>query len=107
MMKQRLLLLLFLLFSAQRAYGIGRIPIRVQRHRVGAPLTLGVPFPRGALTSPDRVRVVGSDGREILSQVTEVSAWEPTDESIKWIWVFFLAESSEEYFIEYGEDVSR
>lgn len=44
MMKPRLLLFLFLLFSVQRVYGLERIPIRVQRHRVGAPLTLGVPL---------------------------------------------------------------
>ncbi len=107
MIKLRLLLVLFLQFSAQQVYGIERIPIQVQRHRVGAPITLGVPFPRGALTSPDCVRVVGHNGREILSQVTEVSTWEPAGESIKWAWVFFFAESDEKVFIEYGEDVAR
>jgi len=92
MIKLRLLLVLFLQFSAQQVYGIERIPIQVQRHRVGAPITLGVPFPRGALTSPDCVRVVGHNGREILSQVTEVSTWEPAGESIKWAWVFYAGQ---------------
>jgi len=87
--------------------GSGRVPIRVERLVPGAPVTLGVPFPRGVLYSPDSVRVVSIDGHEIPSQVTEVTTWNPIDPSLKWIWVFFLTEATDQYLLEYGPAVHR
>jgi hypothetical protein len=84
-----------------------RIPITVQRHAPGAPLTFGVPFPKGALHSPDQVRVLTSAGREVPAQVTEVTTWEPADPGIKWIWVFFFAGPDDHYLLEYGPGVWR
>ena len=84
-----------------------RLPITIERHVEGAPLTFGVPFPKGALLSPDQVRVLTPDGREVPAQVTEVSTWEPSDPSLKWIWVFFFAGPGEDYILEYGPGVSR
>ena len=83
------------------------IPLAIERNQAGAPITLGVPFPKDALESPDRVRVVNEAGREVASQVTEVTTWEPTSRSIKWVWVFFFAEASPRYFVEYGPTVRR
>lgn len=100
-------LFLFLLFVVQPIHGAERVPLHVERHAAGAPLTLGVPFPQGALDSPDYVRVVDAGGKEIVFQVTEVSTWEPADESIKWVWIFFFAGADTEYFVEFGEDVRR
>lgn len=97
-------LLLLLALSSQAAE---RIAIRVEGHLEGAPLAFGLPFPKGALSSPDRVRVVAPDGREIPCQTTEVSSWEPADESVKWLWVFFFAEGHDRYFVEYGDEVRR
>jgi hypothetical protein len=85
----------------------GRIPLTVQRHQPGAPITLGVPFPKGALSSPDHVRVVDAAGREVPSQVTEVITWEPVDPSLKWVWVFFFAGDASAYTLEYGPAVRR
>lgn len=87
--------------------GQGRIPVRIERHLSGAPITLGVPFPKDALASPDHVRLLGLDGREIPAQVTEVTTWEPASPSIKWIWVFFFAEAGDQYTVEYGPNVRR
>ncbi len=84
-----------------------RVRIRVEKPREGAPILLGLPFPKGALQSPDHVRVLAPDGREVPSQINEVSTWEPADESVKWLWVFFFAERSEEYVLEYGPTVRR
>jgi len=95
----------FLAPSSMGSEVAGRIPIHVERSSVGAPLTFGLPFPKGVLRSPDHVRVVAPDGREIPSQVTEVTTWEPADPSIKWVWVFFFAESEDHYFVEYGDSV--
>ena len=44
-----------------------RIPLTIERHLAEAPITLGVPFPKDALESPDRVRVVNEAGREVAS----------------------------------------
>ncbi|MCS6816234.1 MAG: hypothetical protein N0A16_09185 [Blastocatellia bacterium] len=84
-----------------------RVRIRIEHPREGAPILFGLPFPKGALHSPDHVRVLAPDGREIPSQITEVNTWAPADESVKWIWVFFFAEAFDEYFVEYGPTVRR
>ncbi|QXD15377.1 hypothetical protein GQ464_018625 [Rhodocaloribacter litoris] len=102
-----LLLFLTLAFLGADCEAAERVPIRVEKAVAGAPITLGVPFPKGTLHSPDHVRVLSTDGREIPSQITEVTTWEPVDPSVKWIWVFFFAEDSEDYVLEYGPDVRR
>ena len=89
------------------ARGAERIAIQVEKTAAGAPITLGVPFAQGALSSPDRVRLLDNNGNEIPCQVTEVSSWEPLDFSVKWIWVFFFASNERDYILEYGEDVER
>ncbi len=85
----------------------GVIPIRVERHIAGAPLTFGIPFPKGALRYSHQVRVVNPQGQEVPSQVTEVTSWEPAAEGVKWAWIFFFAEESDRYLIEYGPQVRR
>ncbi|MCR4376176.1 MAG: hypothetical protein NUW22_15145, partial [Acidobacteria bacterium] len=98
-----------LLWSSLPAAGTQaqHISLTVERHQQGAPVTLGVPFPVGALASPDHVRVLGPDGREHQSQVTEVTTWDPIDPSAKWIWVFFFADAGPAYTLEYGPAVRR
>jgi hypothetical protein len=95
------------LSQRQPAPDRGRIPLRVNRHVEGMPVTLGVPFPKGALASPDNVRLLTHEGRELPAQVTEVTTWEPADRSVKWIWVSFFAGAGSEYLLEYGPDVHR
>jgi hypothetical protein len=84
-----------------------RVGVTISRHQAGAPITLGVPCPKGALASPDHVRVLDARGAEVAAQVTEVTTWEPADPSIKWIWVFFFATESSRYSLEYGPAVRR
>ena len=81
------------------------IPVTVEKNKPGSPQLLGLPIPKGELYSSDNVRVLNSDNEEISSQITEVSTWEPADESIKWIWVFFFSEEGSDYTVEYGENV--
>jgi hypothetical protein len=102
-----LLALLPLLALPHAAAATERIPIKVERHVAGAPLTFGLPLPKGLVASPDQVRVLGPDGREVRAQVTEVSTWEPADPSLKWVWVFFFAGTSDRYTVEAGRDVRR
>jgi len=84
-----------------------QIPISVEKKSEGAPLTFGLPFPKGDLQSPDHVRVLDSHGKEIPSQLTQVTSWEPADSSVKWIWVFVFATGEGKYTVEYGPKVSR
>lgn len=83
------------------------VPIAVQNAEPGAPVKLGIPFPKGELFSPDHVRVLNASGVEIPSQKTKVTSWEPVDHSIKWLWVFFFADESTEYSVEYGENIRQ
>jgi hypothetical protein len=100
--------LLVLLVCSSIAAAATRVPLRVERPQADAPVTFGIPMPKGALDNPDHVRVLDSSGREIPSQITDVSTWEPLDPSIKWIWVFFFTtSSSREYILEFGPTVHR
>ncbi len=93
--------------AASGAPGTTRVALRVERPAEGAPLTFGLPFPKDALDSPDHVRVLTPDGREIPSQTTEVTSWEPASGSVKWLWVFFFATRSDAYVLEFGPAVRR
>ncbi|MEM1126379.1 MAG: hypothetical protein AAGI71_06990 [Bacteroidota bacterium] len=100
-------LLLAALSLPLAACAADQVPITVKAHQPGAPITVGLPFPMGALHSPDHVRVLTAAGREIPSQITEVTTWAPADPSLKWIWVFFFADDGDQYTVEYGADVQR
>lgn len=89
------------------ALAADEIPLTVDHVRPGAPITVGIPFPKGELDSPEHVRVLGADGGEIPSQITPVTTWAPADSSLKWVWVFFFADHGDRYRLEYGSDVVR
>ncbi len=82
-----------------------KVPIKVENNISGTPQLFGIPIPEGDLYSPDHVRVLNASGKEIESQITKVTTWEPSDNSIKWIWVFFFTEEGDEYTVEYGDNI--
>lgn len=92
---------------AQAAGRAGRVPIHVERWQPDVPVTFGMPMPKGALDNPDHARVLDDRGRELPSQITDVSTWEPADPSLKWIWVHFVTTSARDYVLEFGPDVHR
>jgi len=107
-MKTNTIFLLLILFVIKiHAINPKQLPIKIENNKTGAPVTIGIPFPKGELYSIDNIRLLNSKGKEILCQVTEVTTWEPADDSIKWIWVFFFSEESTDYMLEYGKDISR
>lgn len=106
-MHSNLSLFIVLICASLQVKAQNQIPVTVENHSVGAPITMGLPFPKGELNSPDKVRVLDASGKEIASQITEVTTWEPLDLSIKWIWVFFFTNDSKSYTIEYGDKVVR
>lgn len=84
-----------------------KLPLIIENNIAGAPQLLGVPFAKGKLLPSDNIRVLNDSGVEIPSQITIVTTWEPSSESIKWIWVFFFSENSNNYSLEFGKDVVR
>ena len=99
----------FGLFLSLMAFSLSaeRIPIKVDKSVVGAPLTMGIPFPQGVLLSPDNVRLLDKNGKEIPCQSNLVTTWEPVDYSVKWLWVFFFSTGDEDYILEYGPNVRK
>lgn len=95
-----------LLFNTN-SFASDTVTIHVKNAESGVPVKLGIPFPKGALYSPDNVRVLNEGGQEILSQATQVTTWEPANNSVKWLWVFFFTDHSSEYTVEYGKNVRK
>ncbi|MDZ7718987.1 MAG: hypothetical protein U5K72_09245 [Balneolaceae bacterium] len=98
----------FIAFSFHsNSFASDTVTIHVKKAKADIPVKLGIPFPKGALYSPDHVRVLNADGEEIVSQTTQVTTWMPADPGVKWLWIFFFTDESDEYTIEYGEDVRK
>ena len=106
-MRRTLFVFVLLLLPATMGSAADRVPITIEHKQPGAPITVGIPFPQGELQSPEHVRLLNANGEEIPAQVTPVTTWAPADSSLKWIWVFFFAEDSDTYRLEYGPDVQR
>ncbi|MFT5384710.1 MAG: hypothetical protein ACI81W_002111, partial [Saprospiraceae bacterium] len=107
MNKEKLFSLIIMIMWASFCFGAQQIPLTIENAAPGAPLTFGIPFPLGALDSPDHVRVIDKKGNEIPSQITEVTTWQPAGKSIKWVWVFFFAGDDSRYILEYGKEIRR
>ncbi len=84
------------------------------RERAGAAreqevATQGIPFPYGALKSPDHLRVKDARGREVACQTRLLADW--PDKSVKFALVSFpvsvAANGTAEFTLEYGTQVTR
>ena len=91
----------------------GRVPLRIPNDSSAtvaeAPMTVGVPFPRGALNDPAHVRLVDASGKEYPLQVRVTGKWSRFG-SIKWLLCDFTIDvegESRELFLEYGPEVQR
>ena len=75
----------------------------------GAPVTVGVPFPRGTLADTAHLRLVDDAGQEHPLQIKETARWSRFG-SIRWVLCDFTTDldgSAREFFLEYGPDVQR
>ena len=103
-------------FAVLPATGVstsGRIRLRVPNAAGavwrGVPVTVGVPFPRGALTADANVRLADADGQEIPLQTRVTSRWSRFG-SIRWMQCDFAVDvdgRAREVFLEYGPNVTR
>ncbi len=73
------------------------------------PVTSGIPFPQGDVTSIEHIRILSPAGEEVSSQITTLTEW--PDGSIKWALLDFQADvpaqSKAVYMLEYGIKVRR
>lgn len=90
----------------------GRVPITVLNepgaHASAAPMTTGVPFPRGALTEASNVRLVDEHGEAVPLQTKVTARWSRFG-SIKWLLCDFTADldgGPRELFLEFGSRAS-
>lgn len=103
-----------LLPVATRPVERGRVPILLQpdRHVTGPRrVTTGVPFPRGAIVDPDRLRLISDDEKtEVPVQVRVTARWSPRG-FIRWALLDFTARIDplrrRTWWLEYGPDVTR
>lgn len=91
----------------------GRIALRVPNDTGAtldsAPVTVGVPFPRGALGDERRVRLVDADGQEIPLQTEITGRWSRFG-SIRWLLCHFnvdLDGEPRELHLEFGPEITR
>jgi PcRGLX-like N-terminal RIFT barrel domain len=100
--------------AAVDAGQITRIPITVREtaglRRFGYPVSVAVPFPKGALVDVRHVRLLDGQSKEVGAQVTVMANW-PGDGSVQWVDVDFNASpapnATEKYAVEYGPGVER
>lgn len=69
------------------------------------PITTGVPFPKGALTSVENCKLLDNDGQECLLQAKTVATWDGPKGSIRWLTIDFIAQPGKKYALEFGPDV--
>lgn len=74
------------------------------------PVAVGVPFPRGALTSDQHLRVLDPDGNEVPVQVETLVRWYGGREDIRWALLQLqpmLRPGAGPYRLEFGTAVER
>ncbi len=92
--------------------GTATVPLRVRNphavHVRDVAVTSGIPFPQGALSSAENVRLLHA-GTEVPLQVRETARW--LDGSVKWLLLSFPAAASPAasviYDLEWGREVVR
>ncbi len=103
-------------FEVQQVTGVataGRIPVEVINFPgatlAGAPMTVGVPFPRGALASADNVRLVDGNGVELPLQARVSGRWSRFG-PVRWLLCDFTVDlqgKPKQLYLEYGPTVKR
>lgn len=81
-----------------------RLPIHLRRAGNNSPVSIGVPFAKGALGQPNQIRLL-QNRTEIPVQARALTHWD--DGSVKWALLDFQADGQSDYTAEYGRDIKR
>lgn len=91
----------------------GKVPLHILNNPgvalSNAPMTVGVPFPRGALDDENHVRLLDESGSELPLQTRVTARWSRFG-PVKWLLCDFtadLAGKPRKLFLEYGQNVQR
>jgi hypothetical protein len=102
-------LLILSLFAVTVSAGVIPLTIDTGAAVSNFPLSTGIPFPRGALTSLDNLKLVNAALAEIPAQFSALCKW--PDNSIKSVLVHFFSDISPTaksgYSLNYGPGVTR
>ncbi|MEQ8791788.1 MAG: hypothetical protein RIC55_36340 [Pirellulaceae bacterium] len=71
------------------------------------PVTTGVPFPRGALTSAGHCLLKDDLGRARAFDARATATWDAEATSVRWLTIDFLAEPGRTYHLEFGPAVRQ
>jgi hypothetical protein len=74
--------------------------------RAGAvpwPVSVGVPFPQGALGSLNDMSLAEQNGSPIPAQTRVLGKW--SDESLRWVLADFISDGTGDYRVKFGRDV--
>lgn len=82
----------------------GTVPLQSTGNSPSMPVTCGVPFPPGELHSPDGVRAIDADGREVPAQVVQTGRY--PNGAVRWL-LLDLPTASAATALEFGEGVRR
>ena len=94
----------------------GRIALRLDvpasaRGETGRwPVTVGVPFARGVLTTLDNVRLLSPGGEEVPVEVGAPATWDRARSSVRWLHLkcpVAIGDAGKDYTLEYGPQVKR
>ncbi len=83
-----------------------RLPLLLRRPAsIPWPVSVGIPFPEGALGSSDQIRLLEKSRAEIPLQAHTLAHW--ADGSVRWALLDFLADGKDNCTVEYGREISR
>ena len=77
-------------FSCSKPSPFKSLQAGVTENIPGAPIILGIPFPKYELYDISKVRLFDFSVKELICQVTEVANWKPDLESVKWIASYYI-----------------
>jgi|GEM_PF-3390218 len=108
----RSMFVLWLFCALSAAAFAGRIPIQVDRylpdHRSPAPVTFGVPFPRGALAVGQPIAVLNAQNQPVAVQTSVAATWDPRGkQGVRWLHVDFQTEKDQQYTLVFGDDLPQ
>src|SRR5262245_12616601 len=78
----------------RRCRTLATVPLSAEvAHPSGScqPVTVGIPYPKGALREPEALRLLGPEGRSVPLQALPLARW--SDGSVKWLLVDFLLDA--------------
>src|SRR5688572_8226061 len=86
--------------EARAASRVDIVLDEIQARSVPWPITTGVPFPRGKLSSAACCRLIDDTGKEHLLQAKTTATWDGPRGSVRWLTIDFIAVPGRKFALE-------